>query len=69
MAEAGNADFPTILGPDAVFKGDLSYDKGLRLQGRFEGKINTPGKWRNGRRAGLRIPCRKACGFKSRLAH
>jgi len=44
MAEAGNADFPTILGPDAVFKGDLSYDKGLRLQGRFEGKINTPGK-------------------------
>jgi hypothetical protein len=26
-------------------------------------------EWRNGRRAGLRIQCRKACGFKSRLSH
>ena len=25
-------------------------------------------EWRNGRRAGLRIQCRKACGFKSRLS-
>ena len=46
MAEGGNnpADFPTILGPDASFKGEMSFEKGLRLQGKFEGKINTPGR-------------------------
>ena len=43
MAEP-NAEFPTIIGPDATFKGELSFDKGLRLQGKFEGKINTPGR-------------------------
>jgi cytoskeletal protein CcmA (bactofilin family) len=44
MAETGNNDFPTILGPDASFKGDLTYEKGLRLQGKFEGNIMTPGR-------------------------
>ena len=44
MAEIGNQDYPTTLGPDASFKGELSFEKGLRLQGRFEGKINTPGR-------------------------
>ena len=43
MAEA-NQEFPTVLGPDASFKGELSFEKGMRLQGRFEGKINTPGR-------------------------
>ena len=37
-------DFPTVIGPDASFKGELSFEKGLRLQGRFEGKINSPGR-------------------------
>src|SRR4051812_20109726 len=44
MADAGNQDFSTTLGPDAVFKGELSFDKGLRLHGRLEGKITTPGR-------------------------
>jgi cytoskeletal protein CcmA (bactofilin family) len=45
MAEAtGNNEFPTILGPDAVFKGEMSFEKGLRLMGKFEGKITTPGR-------------------------
>src|SRR5688572_30654664 len=44
MAEAGNSEFPTILGPDATFKGELSFEKGMRLQGRFEGKLTTPGR-------------------------
>src|SRR5450432_3585976 len=44
MADQAPQDYPTILGPDASFKGELSFDKGMRLQGRFEGKINTPGK-------------------------
>jgi len=44
MAETPNQDFPTILGPDAAFKGELSYEKGMRLHGKFEGKINTAGR-------------------------
>lgn len=45
MAEPiGNETYPTILGPDATFKGELSFEKGMKLQGRFEGKINTPGR-------------------------
>ena len=37
-------DFPTVLGPDASFKGELSFEKGMRLLGKMEGKINTPGR-------------------------
>jgi cytoskeletal protein CcmA (bactofilin family) len=44
MADAGNQEFQTTLGPDAVFKGELTFDKGLRLHGRLEGKINTAGR-------------------------
>ncbi|HVT90976.1 MAG TPA: polymer-forming cytoskeletal protein [Tepidisphaeraceae bacterium] len=43
MAEA-NQEFPTIIGPDAHFKGELTFEKGLRLQGKFEGKVNTAGR-------------------------
>jgi len=43
MADGGQ-EFPTILGPDASFKGELSFEKGMRLMGRFEGKVNTPGR-------------------------
>jgi cytoskeletal protein CcmA (bactofilin family) len=43
MAEGGN-EYPTTLGPDASFKGELSFEKGLRLQGRFEGKISSAGR-------------------------
>ena len=47
MADAGNpgpGEFPTILGPDANFKGELSFENDLRLMGKFEGKVNTPGR-------------------------
>lgn len=45
MAEAVNPqDFPTTIGQDASFKGELSFEKGMKLHGRFEGKINTPGR-------------------------
>ena len=44
MAELGNQEFPTIIGQDASFKGELTFEKGLRLMGRFEGKISTPGR-------------------------
>ncbi len=42
MADIG--EFPTVIGPDASFKGEMTFEKGLRLQGKFEGKINTSGK-------------------------
>ncbi len=44
MAEAGNQEFPTVLGPDAVFKGEMTFEKGMRIMGRFEGKITTGGR-------------------------
>jgi cytoskeletal protein CcmA (bactofilin family) len=44
MAEAGNQEFPTILGPDAKFKGELTFEKGMRVMGQFEGKVTTPGR-------------------------
>jgi cytoskeletal protein CcmA (bactofilin family) len=40
----GPGEFPTVLGPDANFKGELSFEKGMRLMGKFEGKVNTPGR-------------------------
>ena len=43
-AAASSQEYPTILGPDANFKGEMNFEKGLRLQGRFEGKMNTPGR-------------------------
>ena len=51
MAEQGPQEYPTILGPDASFKGELSFEKGLRLMGKFEGKINTPGRLQVAREA------------------
>ena len=44
MAENSNQEYPTVIGPDASFKGELTFEKGLRLQGKFEGRINTPGR-------------------------
>ena len=43
MATA-NGEYPTILGPDAVFKGELQFEKGVKVLGSFEGKINTKGR-------------------------
>jgi len=43
MAEANN-EFPTTLGADAVFKGQLQFEKGVRLLGKFEGEISSEGQ-------------------------
>lgn len=40
---APSGDFTTVIGPDAVFKGELSFDKGVRVDGKVEGKISTKG--------------------------
>ena len=36
-----NQEFPTVLGADAVFKGELTFEKGMRLLGKFEGQITS----------------------------
>jgi len=43
MADSTN-DFPTTLGADAVFKGQLQFEKGARLLGKFEGEITSEGQ-------------------------
>ncbi|HEY2761514.1 MAG TPA: polymer-forming cytoskeletal protein, partial [Pirellulales bacterium] len=43
MAET-NQEFTTILGPDARLKGEISFEKGMRIQGSVEGTISTPGR-------------------------
>ena len=44
MSDTSPQDFPTVLGPDASFKGELSFDKGLRIHGRLEGKVISTGR-------------------------
>jgi cytoskeletal protein CcmA (bactofilin family) len=41
--QASNSEFPTVIGADAVIKGELSFEKGVRLLGKFDGEISTKG--------------------------
>jgi cytoskeletal protein CcmA (bactofilin family) len=43
MTAEVNGEFPTIIGADARFKGELSFDKGVRIEGAFEGHITSKG--------------------------
>jgi len=43
MASSNEAEFPTTIGPDAVFKGELRFEKGVKQLGKFEGQIETKG--------------------------
>lgn len=36
-------EFPTVIGSDAKFKGELTFEGSVRIDGQFEGGINTPG--------------------------
>ena len=38
-----NGEFPTVIGTDARFKGEVVFDKGLRIEGAFEGNIKSKG--------------------------
>ncbi len=40
---ADNGEFPTIIGADARFKGELSFDRGVRIDGAFDGHIKSKG--------------------------
>jgi cytoskeletal protein CcmA (bactofilin family) len=43
MADSNN-EYPTVLGADAVFKGELQFEKGVRLLGKFDGQITSGGQ-------------------------
>lgn len=38
-----NGEYPTVIGPDAKFKGELTFEKGVRIEGCFEGQIRSKG--------------------------
>ena len=38
-----HGDSATVLGADAVFKGDLTFEKAVRIEGQFEGNIRSKG--------------------------
>lgn len=37
-------EFATVIGADAQFKGELTFQGGVRIDGQFEGAITTPGR-------------------------
>jgi cytoskeletal protein CcmA (bactofilin family) len=43
MADS-NQDYGTIIGADANFKGELSFDSAAKVLGKFEGTINAKGR-------------------------
>jgi len=42
MANA-NGEYPTVIGSDARIKGELYFEKGVRIEGTFEGEIKSKG--------------------------
>lgn len=43
MNDAG-AEYPTTIGADAVFKGQMQFEKGARLLGKYDGEITSKGQ-------------------------
>src|SRR5262245_7831306 len=41
---AREGDFSTIIGADAQFKGELTFQGGVRIDGQLEGTVQTQGK-------------------------
>ena len=38
-----DSDFPTVIGPDAKFKGEFTFEKSAKILGDFEGSISSTG--------------------------
>jgi cytoskeletal protein CcmA (bactofilin family) len=69
MAENGN----TIIGSDASFKGEVTFEGTMRVDGKFEGKINSKGKLSLGRTAEIQAEVNAAHvaiegGFRGQVA-
>lgn len=43
----------TVIGSDATFKGEMSYEGAMRIEGKFEGKLKSKGKLAIGRDADI----------------
>lgn len=43
----------TVIGSDATFKGEMSYEGAMRIEGKFEGKLTSKGKLAIGRNADI----------------
>jgi cytoskeletal protein CcmA (bactofilin family) len=43
-AEPNNNDCATVIGNDVVIKGEITVEKGLRVDGQIEGAVTTKGK-------------------------
>lgn len=41
--DIANGEYPTVIGADAVIKGELAFEKGVRLLGKFDGEISSKG--------------------------
>jgi len=41
---SGKDDYSTVIGPDAQFKGELTFQGGVRVDGQLEGTIHTSGR-------------------------
>ena len=46
-------EYATVLGPDVSFKGELTFEKAVKLQGRLEGEVKTAGTLHVDREANL----------------
>lgn len=44
MADVRSTDSVTVIGSDCSFKGELSFENSMRIEGRFEGKISSKGR-------------------------
>ena len=44
MQEQNTADCATVIGNDVVIKGEITVEKGLRVDGRIEGAVTTKGR-------------------------
>ncbi len=53
MPEAPKTDSTTVLAADCAFKGEMTYEGSMRVEGKFEGKIHSKGKLGIGRSAQL----------------
>ncbi len=71
MAE--NSGGNTVIGSDASFKGEITFEGAMRVDGKFEGKIHSKGKLSLGRTAEIQAEVNAAHvtiegGFRGQVA-
>jgi cytoskeletal protein CcmA (bactofilin family) len=44
MMDVSQQEVQTVVGPDCSVKGEITFDKAMRIHGRFEGKITSTGR-------------------------